>query len=303
MAAAGSRTSGETRAQVRLPTRRPRSLLVEDEHPALLRRRDLLRMKDLDVIEATSKAEALDRLRDIGFRVDVVMTDLNLTADADTIEGVEVAQAVSDHWGQGVPLYAYSGKRRVLSDDRRRLFKDVVLKSATSGRVREVFNRASVDAQRHFAASVERAESLLSGLGSEPRPLSPPDLSLVRDLVAGAVPAAWPAPTIPDKVGFLALSKHGVGVPYGLTSRKDRPGRTYASVIGHEYLCGYGANSREAVTALEDVVAGFAGLVYEDDGEGGLGDADNAVGPSRRMRKLLFGMRAREEELTSHDVV
>jgi hypothetical protein len=95
---------------------------------------------------------------------------------------------------------------------------------------------------------------------SEPRPLSHRS-GRVRGLVAGAVPAAWPAPTIPDKVGFLALSKHGVGVPYGLTSRKDRPGRTYASVIGHEYLCGYGANSSEAVTALEDVVAGFAGLV------------------------------------------
>src|SRR6266568_670344 len=301
MAVGGSGAQAQTEAKVRLPTRRPRSLLVEDEHPALLRRRDLLRMKDLDVIEATSKAEALDRLRDIGFRVDVVMTDLNLTADADTIEGVEVAQAVADHWGQGVPLYAYSGKRRVLSDDRQRPFKDVVLKSATSSRVREVFNRASEDARRHFDASVERAESLLSRRESQPQPLSPPDLNLIRDLVAGAVPSAWPATTVPDSVGFLPLSERGVGVPYGLVSRRERPDRTYASVIGHEYLYGYGANADEAVAAPEDVVAGFAELVYQDD-EGGLSDAENAVGPSRRMRKLLFALRTREEELAKHDV-
>ncbi len=210
--------------------------------------------------------------------------------------------SVADHWGQGVPLYAYSGKRRVLSDDRQRLFTDVVLKSATSSRVREVFNRASEDARRHFDASVERAESLLSRRESQPQPLSPPDLNLIRDLVAGAVPSAWPATTVPDSVGFLPLSERGVGVPYGLVSRRERPDRTYASVIGHEYLYGYGANADEAVAALEDVVAGFAELVYQDD-EGGLSDAENAVGPSRRMRKLLFALRTREEELAKHDVV
>jgi len=283
--------------KVHLPTRRPRSLLVEDEHPALLRRRDLLRMKDVDVIEATSKAEALARLRDIGFRVDVVMTDLNLTADADTIEGLDVAQAVSDHSGQGVPLYAYSGKRRVLSDDRRRLFKAIVLKSATSSHVREIFNKASEDAYQHFNASVKRAESLLSGLQSETRSLSPPEVSLIRDLVSGAVPSSWPATTIPDRVGFLSLTEHGVGVPYGLTTRKERPDRIYASVIGHEYLYGYGADADDAVAALEDVVSGFAELVYDDNTESRLGETDNAVGPSRRMRKLLFALRSREEEL------
>ena len=82
----------------RLPIRHPRTLLVEDEFKALRRRRDLLRMKDLDVISASSKEEALDRLKAIEFRVDVVLTDLNLTADSGARDAVEVAQAVAEHW-------------------------------------------------------------------------------------------------------------------------------------------------------------------------------------------------------------
>jgi CheY-like chemotaxis protein len=290
-------SSGGRRA--RLPVRKPRSLLVEDEYPALLRRRDLLRMKDLDVIEATSKAEALDRLRDIGFRVDVVMTDLNLTPESDTLEGVDVAQVVSDHWGKGVPIYAYSGKWRVFEDDRRKLFKAVVLKSDTSKRVREIFDRASEDAFRHFDATVRRAEGLLEGLKGDAEPLSPPEVGLIRDLVAGAVPSPEPVPTIPDRVGFLPLTEHSVGVAYGITSRGSAPLRVYAAVIGHEYLYGYGSTPDEAVTGLEDVVRGFAELVHGRY-EPGLGDADEAVGESRRMRKLLLALYAREEELETN---
>jgi len=98
-------------------------------------------------------------------------------------------------------------------------------------------------------------------------------------------------------VGFLSLTEHGVGVPYGLMTRKERPDRIYASVIGHEYLYGYGADADDAVAALEDVVSGFAELVYDDNTESRLGETDNGVGPSRRMRKLLFALRSREEEL------
>jgi CheY-like chemotaxis protein len=286
----------DTASLVRLPIRRPRSLLVEDEYPALERRRDLLRLKDLDVIAATSEAEAYDRLRDINFRVDVVMTDLNLTAGSDTIEGVNVAQAVADHSGQSVPLYAYSGKRRFLAEDRQRLFKQVVLKSASSSRVREVFNSAAEDARQHFKGTVQLAETALSGASPEPRPLSRPQLILIRDLIAGAAPSTLPPSSIPDRVGFLPLTEHFVGVPYGIVSRKERPDRVYAMVIGHEYLLSYGANTDDAVSGLEDVVRGFAELVDLEDAESGFSDSENAVGPSRRMRKLFFALRAREEE-------
>ena len=299
--AVGNQTVSEMKSRVRLPIRRPRSLLVEDEYAALERRRDLLRLKDLDVIEATSEAEAYDRLRDIGFRVDVVMTDLNLTPGSDTIEGVDIAQTVAEYSGQAVPLYAYSGKRRRLAEDRQRLFKQVVLKSASSSRVREVFNSAAEDARQHFKVSVEQAESMLSAVGPKPQPLSKPELSLIRDLVAGAAPSGWPIAGVPDRVGFLPLTQHAVGVPYGVVSREERPDRIYASVVGHEYLYGYGADAEDAVSALEDVVRGFAELVDQEDAESSFSDSENAVGPSRRMRKLFFALRAREEEFTRDD--
>jgi CheY-like chemotaxis protein len=291
------RRVGRPFLRARLPTRRPRSLLVEDEYPALARRRDLLRMKDLDVIEATSEGEAIDRLKEIGFRVDVVMTDLNLTAGADTVEGVDVAQVIADVSGQGVPLYAYSGKRQVLAEDRQRIFKDVVLKSASSSRVREVFNSAARDARHHFDVAVERAERLLTPLTPKPAVLGRAEVTLIRDLVAGAVPSGWPDAKIPDSVGFLPLRDYNVGVPYGIQSRPERSGRIYASVIGHEYLYGYGADAREAADALEDVMRGYSGLVEEEDLDSDLSDANGAVGPSRRMRKLLLALRAREKEL------
>lgn len=162
--------------------------------------------------------------------------------------------------------------------------------------MREVFDRASEDAFRHFNTTVDRAETLLGGLHAGRERLSAPDVGLIRDLVAGAVPSAQPVTTIPESVGFLPLSEHSVGVAYGITFRQIPSPRTYATVIGHEYLYGYGESEAEAVSALEDVVTGFALLVLGRD-EADSEEIGGAVGSSRRMRKLFSALRAREEEL------
>jgi CheY-like chemotaxis protein len=278
---------------VHLPLRRPRTLLVEDEFEALRRRRDLLRMKDLDVVSATSKPEALDRLRALGFKVDVVLTDLNLTPDGGAADAVDVAMEVASQSGRSVPIYAYSGKLRDLPAGSNELFRDMVLKTATSRRIREMFNRASEDAFRHFLVSVEQAEAVLTGLTAEGGHISSEDLSLIRDLVPGAaVEEGW---WIPETVGFLQLTDQGVGVPYGISHYGKEGRRICASVIGHDYLYAYGRTAEESVDALRDVVLGFVNLFSEEPKSGDL--EEDTVGVSQRLRELILALLTRQEEL------
>ena len=291
--------SDRSTAPPRLPLRHPRTLLVEDEFKALRRRRDLLRMKDLDVISASSKEEALDRLKAIEFRVDVVLTDLNLTSGGGARDAVEVAQAVVEHWGESVRIYAYSGKIRDLPESARELFRKFVLKTATSRDVREVFNEAAEDARSHFMTLVEYAEGLLSARAIGASEMSNGDVDLIRDLIPGSVPPVESGWWIPEKVGFLRLSESGVGVPYGITHGR---GRLNASVIGHNYLYGYGESAEEAASALQDVVLGFAELIGEETSPR-VSDLDVAVGDSRRLRKLILAILAREGELGVDDGV
>jgi CheY-like chemotaxis protein len=279
----------------RLPLRRPRTLLVEDEVKALLRRRDLFLMKDLDVIAVRSKSEALERLQAIGFRVDAVMTDLNLTADSDSIEGIEVAAAVADRSSGTVPIYGYSGKERSLPKNFRGLFRDVVLKTDSSRRVREVFREASEEAFKHFNVSAERAETLLAGVASQPFAVPRGDLTLIRDLTAGSGSAVETF-EVPDRVGFLPLTSDNVGVAYGLVTSRRKRSLSYARIIGHEYLYGYGADADEAVEALRDVMLAFANTMYTADGTWAA-DSDEAVGPSRRLRRLMHALHSRQERL------
>jgi len=299
MMQAATRQSDQSTTPPRLPLRHPRTLLVEDEFKALRRRRDLLRMKDLDVISASSKEEALDRLKAIEFRVDVVLTDLNLTSGGGAREAVEVAQAVAEHRGERVPIYAYSGKIYDLPESAHELFKRFVLKTATSREVRDVFNEAAEDARSHFMALVEYAEGLLSTRGIAHSEIRNGDVDLIRDLIPGSVPPVESGWWVPEKVGFLRLSDSGIGVPYGITH--DR-GRVSASVIGHNYLYGYGNSAEEAANALQDVVLGFAELIGEE-ASPRVSDLDVAVGDSRRLRKLILGILAREEELEADDAV
>lgn len=283
----------------RLPIRHPRTLLIEDELRALRRRRDLLRMKDLDVISASSKEEALDRLKAIEFRVDVVLTDLNLSADGGAKDAVEIAQAVAEHWNQSIPIYAYSGKIRDLPESARQLFKNFVLKTATSRDVRQVFNAAAEDARQHFTASVRYAEGILSAAEIGTAEISNGDVDLIRDLIPGSVPPVENGWWMPEQVRFLRLSESGVGIPYGIVHDH---GRLCASVIGHNYLYGYGSNAQEASDTLQDVVLGFAELVGEESSPR-VSDLDLAVGDSRRLRKLILAILAREGELEGDDVV
>jgi CheY-like chemotaxis protein len=283
----------------RLPIRHPRTLLVEDEFKALRRRRDLLRMKDLDVISASSKEEALDRLKAIEFRVDVVLTDLNLAAGVGARDAVEVAQAVAEHWAQNVSIYAYSGKILDLPESAHDLFKNFVLKTATSRDVRQVFNAAAEDARRHFMASVGYAEGLLSALEIGATEISNGDIDLIRDLIPGSAPSAETGWWIPEQIRFLRLSESGVGVPYGIMHDHDR---LCASVIGHDYLYAYGSSTEEAASALQDVVLGFAELVGEESSPR-VSDLDVVVGDSRRLRKLILAILAREREFEGNDVV
>ena len=256
-------------------------------------------MKDLDVISASSKEEALDRLKAIEFRVDVVLTDLNLTADGGARDAVEVAQAVAGHWEQSVPIYAYSGKIYDLPESARQLFKNFVLKTASSRDVRQVFNAAAEDARQHFMASVRHAEGLLSAVEIGTTEISNGDVDLIRDLIPGSVPPIESGWWIPEQVGFLRLSESGVGVPYGIVHGH---GRLCASVIGHGYLYGYGSSAEEAADALQNVVLGFAELIGEEASPRG-SDLDLAVGDSRRLRKLILAILAREGELEGDDVV
>lgn len=299
MMQAASMQASQSTTPPRLPLRHPRSLLVEDEFKALRRRRDLLRMKDLDVISASSKEEALDRLEAIEYRVDVVLTDLNLTSAGGAREAVEVAQAVAENWGKRVPIYAYSGKTRDLPESAHGFFKKFVLKTAPSPEVREAFNEAAEDARRHFMALVEYAEGLLSTREVVPSEMRNGDVDLIRDLIPGSVPPVESGWWVPEKVGFLRLSDSGIGVPYGITRGH---GRVSASVIGHNYLYGYGNSPEAAASALQDVVLGFAELIGEE-ASPRVSDLDVAVGDSRRLRKLILGILAREEELEEDDAV
>jgi len=276
---------------VRLPLRRPRGLLVENEYLQLLSRRDLLRLLNLDVVYAMSSAEALDQLRNLQFRVDVVVTDLNLVEGSGEMEGVDVAAAVSDNSGGGIPVYAYSGKRDRLERESRHLFRAVVLKSEPLSKVKDVFEEATQEAVRHFGNAVDRAARILSGVTVVPRRLDPPDVTLIRDLVAGAAPSALPPRAgIPEAVGFLLLDREaGVGVPYGIEPGSEILGGEgfYASVVGHDYLYGYGLDRNAAVSHLEDVLRGFLDTVDL---------TQPAVGHSRRLRKLLAALTRGEEQ-------
>jgi hypothetical protein len=255
-------------------------------------------MKDLDVISAMSKPEALDRLRALGFKVDVVLTDLNLTPDGGAADAVDVAIEVASHSGSSVPIYAYSGKLYDLPPRSHALFSDMVLKTATSRRIREMFNRASEDALQHFLVSVERAEAVLTGLTAEGKRIGGEDLSLIRDLVPGAaVEEGW---WIPETVGFLKLTDQGVGVPYGISHPGKERRLICANVIGHDYLYAYGQTAEESVDALRDVVLGF---VDQFTGEAKSGDLEDTVSVSRRLRKLILALLARQEELKGEDNV
>lgn len=262
-----------------MPLRRPRSLLVEDQVEQLDRRRELLRLRNLDVIPATSKAEAIGRLRSVNFRVDVVVTDLNLESGEGTLEGIDVAAVVNDVSGRSIPVYAYSGKTQGLPNDVRRLFVEVLLKSETSKDARGLFARAAQNAFSHFEDRAERAQVVIEKVREEPKPLPDADVTLLRDMIAGTTLLGEGPLTYPEAVGLLLVPEGGA-LPYGIESRQGSEGRrVYASVLGHEYLYGVGADEERAVRALDDVMAGASQMVEDD--------RRAAVGPSRRMRRLL----------------
>jgi CheY-like chemotaxis protein len=270
--------------EMALPVRRPRSLLVEDQVGQLDRRKELLRAHDLEVFPATSKGEALGRLRSVNFKVDVVIADLNLQPDESSLGGVEVAEVVADHSGRSIPIYAYSGKVTELPAESRYYFKQVVLKSESARAVRELFESASRDAARHFEQVEDRAMRVAQQVAETPLRLKPYDVFLLTDIIAGSRPSR-PDEVVPDAVGILRLGRDGeLGVPYGVTTDDSLPQgpRTYARPLGHEYLYGYGEDPDGAVASLREVLLGFATLIEKN----GL----DAVGPSRRMRKLLHAL-------------
>ena len=165
--------------------------------------------------------------------------------------------------------------------------------------MRQVFNAAAEDARRHFMTSVGYAEGLLSAVEIGATEINNGDVDLIRDLIPGSIPPVENGWWIPEHVGFLRLSESGVGVPYGIAHGH---GRLCASVIGHGYLYGYGSSAEEAVSALQDVVLGFAELIGEE-ASPRVSDLDLAVGDSRRLRKLMLAILAREGELEGYDVV
>lgn len=264
-----------------LPLRKPRSLLVEDEVEQLDLRRELLRLRNLDVIPATSRTEAMNRLRSVDYDVDVVVTDLNLDESAAEAGGVGVARAVSEHSGGAIPVYAYSGKAESVSRNERELFKKLVLKASKMDEVRSMLEEATSDANEHFQRRAARAHNIIRPLANKPRQLPPQELSLLRDLMAGAVRTfALPRIRQPVSVGVVVLH-NTAAIPYAIEVREETVGtRYYASVLGHEYLYGYGRSASEAGHCLRDVIEGFATLVDEE-------KDINAVGPSHRLRKLL----------------
>ena len=229
----------------RLPVRRPRSLLVEDDITQLERRRELLRFRNVDVISATSRQEALSRLRSLQFTVDVAVVDLNLEPESAELGGVAVAEAIGDNSGGSVPVYAYSGKTSSLDPEQRRHFKRVALKSSSSRLSRKLLNDAAMEARGHFEARAARGVGVAARLSSGPKALDRPDVDLLRDLLAGSLTLLEPRRRNPEAVGVLALDE--VGVPYALESLSGQgEERILASVLGHEYIYGLGANGDEA---------------------------------------------------------
>lgn len=267
--------------RLHLPLRKPRSLLVEDEVEQLDLRRELLRLRNLDVIPATSRTEAMSRLRSVDYDVDVVVTDLNLDESAAESGGVDVARAVSEHSGGTIPVYAYSGKAESVTRNERELFRKLVLKASKTDEVRSMLEEATSDANAHFRRRAAHAHRIIRPLANEPRQLPPQELSLLRDLMAGAV-RTFTLPRIrqPVSVGVVVLD-NAAAIPYAIEVREETVGtRYYASVLGHEYLYGYGQSDTEASHCLRVVIEGFTALVDEE-------KDTTAVGPSNRLRKLL----------------
>jgi CheY-like chemotaxis protein len=273
--------------RLHLPLRKPRTLLVEDEVKQLDLRRELLQLRNLEVIPASSRAEAVNRLQSVDYEVDVVVTDLNLDESASVAGGVGVARAVSEHSGRAIPVYAYSGKSESMPSGDRNLFKKFVLKASKTTDVRAMFDEATSDANEHFRRRVARAHDIIEPLAQKPHQLNPQEVSLLRDLMAGAVRTLGvPRVRQPESVGLLVLAE-AAALPYVIEIREERVGvRFYASVLGHEYLFGYGQSEDEASGNLQAIVEGYVTLVnHEKD--------IYAVGPSRRMRKMLKALFSR----------
>lgn len=273
--------------RLHLPLRKPRTLLVEDEVEQLDLRRELLQLRNLEVIPASSRTEAVNRLQSVNYEVDVVVTDLNLDESASVAGGVGVARAISEHSGRAIPVYAYSGKSESMPSGDRNLFKRFVLKASKTADVRAMFDEATSDANEHFRQRVARAHEIIGPLAHRPHQLHPQEISLLRDLMAGAVHTlGMPRVRQPQSVGLLVLAG-AAALPYAIEIREEKVGiRFYASVLGHEYLYGYGQSEDEASGNLQTIVEGYATLVSRE-------KDIYAVGPSRRMRKMLKALYSR----------
>jgi CheY-like chemotaxis protein len=260
----------------RLPIRRPRGLLVEDEVSQLDRRRELLRLRDIDVITAFSRREAIERLQAIGFQVDVLLTDLNLTESNNDLDGVEVAAVLSDYSGAAVPAYAYSGKTTDLPRELQRHFIQVVLKSASIESSRRLLDAAAASANAHLQIRADRMQTILSGLGDGPRKVGDGDVRFMRDLVSGATSRF----EIPEAVGVLELDD-SIGIPFGMTSKiVNGHERYYASILGHEYVYGYASDPETATDTMKQAMFAYSELIEE-------AGSVSSIGNSKRLRRFL----------------
>ena len=269
-----------------LPVRRPRGLLVEDSPEQLDRRADLLRLRDIDVTAASSKEEAFLRLNEGGYRFDVVVTDLDL---GDIDDGVDVARSVVEVSGDAVPVFAYSGKASRLSPANRRLFRDVVLKSESFERSRQLLDEAASAAQEHVATASKQAFESIAVLPDEGTGILREDrVAALADVLPGALIArdARRAGAVLLGVGVLEFPS-GIAIPYELEDVTQEAGeeRRLARVLGHEYLMGYGRSDEEAAQAAHDAVVGFLELLGREDEM-----STPSIGVSRRLRTLLAGL-------------
>jgi CheY-like chemotaxis protein len=264
-----------------LPFRRPRAMLVEDQIQQLDRRRQLLRLRDVEVVPATSKQEAILRLQTLSYDIEALVTDLNLNeSQVGLIEGVDVAEAVADHSGNAIPSFAYSGKTMALPPQSRRLFIEVSLKSSSFDESRRLLDSAVDHATVYFDSKVRRATAILGPAMESPTDIAEQEWRLLRNLVAGA--SAETSGKRPEAVGLLQIADGKMAVPYAIASRLvGNNQRYYASTVGHEYLYGYASTPDSAADSLRDVITGFAQTVQSDD------TTTLSVGASKRLRRFL----------------
>lgn len=266
-------------ADLRVPFRRPRTLLVEDDSQGLDSRRELLRHREVEVVPATSRKEAVGRLQALSFRIDALLTDLNLADGGSELGGVEIAELIADHSGRSIPAFAYSGDVQHLPPESRAHFTDVRLKGSRGWDAsRKLLDETAAAASQHLGRQVAWAVTLLEHRVTESSPVSETDIARLRDLISGAVRRTGSS-FHPDAVGVLELPAR-VSLPYVIGTRTVA-GRTrcIAALVGHEYLFGYGADEEEAAGTLRDALVGMVKLVDAEDGR--------ALGSSKRLRQLI----------------